>query len=52
MFYRKIYTKAQNLVPNPSFEQISTCPSSLAQLQLATGWISIESPDLFSTCAS
>ena len=42
---------AQNLVPNPSFELYTQCPSDLAQIDRAIGWESIQvSPDLFNTC--
>ena len=29
---------AQNLVPNPSFEQFDTCPNNQDQIRYATGW--------------
>lgn len=32
------YSYSQNLVPNPSFEQFSLCPSNFNQVTLATGW--------------
>lgn len=44
----------QNLVPNPSFENITSCPTGLSQYNLATPWAippgSITTPDLFNTC--
>jgi hypothetical protein len=47
---------AQNLVPNPSFESISNCPSGLSQITNATGWDrpngAITTPDLLHSCAS
>lgn len=43
-----------NLVPNPSFEIITGCPSGNSQYHNATPWLkpmqSITTPDLFSTC--
>lgn len=44
---------AQNLVPNPSFEQYDTCPTSTNQVKYATGWsIDINSSDYFNSCAN
>ncbi|MCY7410620.1 MAG: T9SS type A sorting domain-containing protein [Chitinophagales bacterium] len=43
---------AQNLVPNPSFEEYSDCPTTLSQIDHAIGWMSFkESPDYFNSCA-
>jgi len=45
---------AQNLVPNPEFENYQSCPSGTNQLASSTGnWgaTSITSPDYFNTCA-
>ncbi len=43
--------RAQNLVPNPSFEQLSSCPNDADQLVFATGWNSYGfTVDLFNTC--
>ena len=42
-----------NLVPNPSFETISSCPTGNWQLNLAPPWFSASStisPDLYDTC--
>lgn len=42
---------AQNLVPNPSFEEYEECPFSTAELALQTNWVSWqESPDYFNEC--
>ena len=40
---------AQNLVPNPSFEDYTSCPTSVAQITLATPWVTptTGSPDYF-----
>ena len=44
---------AQNLVPNPSFEDTTVCPTGTGQLNSATGWFSARSsPDFFHTCAN
>jgi hypothetical protein len=47
-------TKAQNLVPNPSFEEYSTCPSLEGQVSLCIGWLNPNqcSPDYFNGCAN
>ncbi|MEI6852342.1 MAG: hypothetical protein WCL06_05845, partial [Bacteroidota bacterium] len=43
---------AQNLVPNPSFEEYTTCPWENNQVFLCTGWNSFgNSPDYFNACA-
>lgn len=39
-------------MPNPSFEQYSTCPTTQGEVVKATGWNSYGySPDYFNTCA-
>ena len=51
----KVYTTyAQtNLVPNPSFEQYSSCPQGECGISLATGWYSAGyTPDYYNSCAS
>lgn len=51
-----LQSPAQNLVPNHSFENISSCPNSNSQYHLATPWqkpqSSITTPDLFNSCYS
>jgi gliding motility-associated-like protein len=46
--------KAQNLVPNPSFEDTVACPNNQGQLNFATPWISPSnsSPDYFNSCSN
>lgn len=46
--------QSQNLVPNPSFENYTTCPTSVAQINLALPWVtpSSGSPDYFNSCAT
>ncbi|MEO5641766.1 MAG: hypothetical protein ABIQ40_01180 [Bacteroidia bacterium] len=41
-----------NLVPNPSFEFFTSCPTTGAQIQLATPWVDpdAQSSDYFHTC--
>ncbi len=42
---------AQNLVPNPSFEEYTACPSTLSQFDRAVAWEWLQgSPDLFNEC--
>lgn len=45
-------TTAQNLVPNPSFEEYDTCPNNMDQLNYVVGWenFSQYSPDYFNSC--
>lgn len=44
-------TKCQNLVPNPSFEDTVSCPTTANQLdKCANWWPSLESPDYFHEC--
>lgn len=44
---------AQNLVPNPSFEDYSSCPFQIGQIGFADGWTSFrETPDYFNSCAN
>lgn len=44
--------QAQNLVPNPSFEEFVTCPDATDQISRATGWSSyFGSADYFNACA-
>jgi hypothetical protein len=51
-------TQAQNLVLNPSFENTSSCPNGISQMNLATNWNSTNtgadscsSPDLYAGCS-
>jgi hypothetical protein len=45
--------RAQNLVPNPSFEEYTTCPNDMGQLDHATGWSRYnDSPDYFNECST
>ena len=46
--------KAQNLVPNPSFEFYTQCPWTMGQLNLAFPWQNPNNrtPDFFNTCCS
>ncbi|OFY96845.1 MAG: hypothetical protein A3K10_08695 [Bacteroidetes bacterium RIFCSPLOWO2_12_FULL_31_6] len=53
-----IYCKSQiNLVPNPSFEDLSQCPTFVSQLEYATYWFQPTdgtqfNPDLYSSCCT
>lgn len=47
--------RAQNLVPNWSFEEISSCPEEFGQVELATGWLifrAAQSCELFHACGT
>jgi hypothetical protein len=47
------FCKAQNLVPNPSFEDTVACPFGVNQLDFAVGWRSFgNTPDYFNSCAT
>jgi len=44
---------AQNLVPNPSFEDYTSCPNGSGQVNKATGWDSYNSsPEYFHYCST
>ncbi|MBL4624160.1 MAG: T9SS type A sorting domain-containing protein [Flavobacteriales bacterium] len=49
------HVEAQNLVPNPSFEDTVQCPSNVGQIMYATNWfnpsIGGASTDYFNACA-
>ncbi len=54
LFGMFLQVNSQNLVPNPSFENLSSCPTSNSQYNLASPWqkplSSITTPDLFNSC--
>ncbi len=54
MLWILVVRSQTNLVPNPSFEIVDTCPYNLAQLEFASPWFSPNgnTPDLFNACAS
>ena len=43
---------AQNLIPNPGFEEVHVCPTGLRQLDLAKNWAGANAgtPELFHNC--
>ena len=45
-------TNGQNMIPNPSFENYSSCPTSHGQLSNATPWVNpnTNTPDFFNSC--
>lgn len=47
------YLAAQNLVPNPGFEQVTQCPSFASQLEKAAPWTNPNAgtPELYHGCA-
>lgn len=52
LFSLSLAAQAQNLVPNPSFEDTVSCPDNLDQVNRAVGWSSYRvTPDYFNTCA-
>ena len=43
---------AQNIVPNPSFENYSSCPTAFGEVYKCQGWATFgHSPDYFSECS-
>jgi OOP family OmpA-OmpF porin len=53
VFLFSAFCFAQNLVPNPSFEEYNECPNGLDQVSRATGWFSArETPEYFNSCTS
>ena len=50
----KIFTAQINLVPNPSFEDIVTCPKGYTQLNVSKFWSNPTkaTPDYFNSCAT
>lgn len=54
LFLITYYLSAQNLVPNPSFEIKTSCPTAANQLPLASPWVNPTgaSPDYFNQCAT
>jgi hypothetical protein len=48
-------TKSQNLVPNPSFETYTSCPTNYGQINSASGWDYIQaaqSAEYFNACST
>ncbi len=44
--------QAQNLIPNGSFEQFTSCPRTTGQVDSAIGWHNVlNTPDYFATCS-
>src|SRR4029078_6403538 len=47
-----LFANAQNLVPNPSFEDTPICPSGVGQVNNCLNWIPlINTPDYFNRCS-
>lgn len=48
------FVKAQNLIPNPNFEQNANCPMGVGDIAAVQNWYSPTdgSPDYFSSCVS
>lgn len=53
-FHFSLFTcSAQNLVPNPSFEEYDTCPTNQQQIQHAIGWSAYRAMiNYYNACAS
>ncbi len=51
--YAQTLQPAPNLVPNPSMEQYTTCPTDHSQAAYCTGWFpyTIGTPDYFNACS-
>lgn len=48
-----VFTNAQNLVPNPSFELYDTCPYQTGQVQFVNSWSNYGyTPDYYNACAT
>ncbi len=49
-----LVASSQNLVPNPSFETYTTCPTSVNQLNSAIPWVTptLGTPDYFNVCST
>lgn len=53
LFFVTQFCSAQNLVNNWSFEDTVACPTTLTQIEKASGWMSFSlTPDYFNACAS
>ena len=55
VFYSTIFHQtcySQNLVPNPSFEDLAFCPFGFGQIYSALNWLNFgQSPDNYNSCA-
>lgn len=48
----ELFCIAQNVVPNPSFEEYTVCPDDLAQIENAVGWSTFwGSADYYNVCS-
>ncbi len=53
LFLISLKSKSQNLVPNPSFEDIIACPNGFAELYTTAYWLNFGiTPDYFNACAT
>ena len=53
ILFTSYIVKGQNLVPNPSFEEQTQCPTDQNQVNYAIGWENFGgSPDYFNSCAT
>ena len=52
IFYSSFLTSQTNLVPNPSFETYTACPSS-SDISYAQGWLNFgQTPEYYNSCAN
>jgi hypothetical protein len=52
VFAQNLIIQAQNLVPNPSFEEFDPCPNAVYEISYCQGWNSYGgSSDYFNSCA-
>jgi hypothetical protein len=51
-FLIALHVSAQNLVPNPSFEEYEDCPNNSSQIDLVMNWVVANegTPDYFNSC--
>lgn len=52
LFIQGFYVSAQNLIPNPSFENAEDCPFGISDIQAAANWFSPTNttPDYYNNC--
>src|ERR1044071_2360078 len=52
LFVLAFNAQAQNLIPNPSFEKHTGCPTSNGQVTLCNDWTPHNTSDYFHSCGS
>jgi hypothetical protein len=52
LLFGNTYSFGQNLIPNSSFENYTSCPTQLDQVDSVVDWFSVsQSPDYFNSCS-